>query len=1034
MSNFVVYKSSAGSGKTFTLVKEYLRLALYDEKKITHNFKRILALTFTNKAASEMKLRVIESLNTIVNLESLSDMGHMLKEELKISEEELKKRAAELLSSILHNYSDFSIGTIDSFTHKIVKTFAHDLSLPVNFTIETDIEGFYNEVVSELLNKIGEDDFITKLLTEYSLSQTEDNSSWDPENSINDFLKLLQKENADNYLFRLNKFSSEDLNKFRKEFNEYISYYTVTLREKAKDALTLIEQNQLSIDDFYYGKASAVNFFKKCYQNALKADDHVQPRISDAVANNKWTKTAHKINTSLTEIATELIAFVNDNQRYFSLCHLLKKQIYQLMLIKQIEEISNQKKSEEQIVFISEFNNKIFELINNEPAPFIYERLGEKYQHYLLDEFQDTSGMQWQNILPLLDNSLAGGWFNLVVGDGKQSIYRWRNANVKQFANLPHVANSGDSDIVKERIEALKRNFVEKRLNVNYRSVRTIIEFNNELFAALSSKLLQDSYSEIYKGQAQEIKKDSPGYITVQCGQMEGEELESFHCAQVKNHIQSALDSGFSYRDICIISRKNKKGSLIAAYLMEEGIPVVSSDSLLLNNNLEVNTVVSFLNYLGNNADMVSAAAVMNYLAQSGKISGTQLNESLKKLAGGSTLFQMLKAVGIEVRKEDFLLRNLLDNCIHIVGLLGLNETNHLYIRFFLDEVNEYLVSKNSNLTQFSQWWENRRKNASVIIQQNSDAVKIMTIHSSKGLEFPVVIVPFCNWEQYNQNDAWVELKEDKLKLPVAVVNLSEKVRSAGLGEVLDIEKQEQHLDNLNLLYVAFTRAGQRLHIISKSGETDRRKLISAWIEEFMIAKYGRQPELHYEIGEKQNAIPSKEKAHSQYLLKALQFDVNSNNIQIKPSFLKDTDQSSEAKKQGIVIHWILSKIKTKHDVKTALSDALNQGFITSAELDFLHEKINRLIQLPLLEKYFEIGTNFKIESDLITSAGEIMRPDRVVFLENTVVIIDYKTGEEHDKKYFQQLTQYENALKEMGHLSTKKILVYIDSEKVLAF
>jgi ATP-dependent exoDNAse (exonuclease V) beta subunit len=763
VSNFVVYKSSAGSGKTFTLVKEYLKLALHDEKRLSSNYRKILAVTFTNKAAAEMKQRVIDALNDIGNSDKLPPIGETVCRETKMSEEQIRERARFVLSHILHNYSDFSIGTIDSFTHKIVKTFAYDLDLPVNFNLETDVEGFYENVVAELFSKLGEDEYLTNLLKTYSFNKAADNSSWDPEQHILDFVKLLQKENAEEYIEQLNKFTSSELEDFRKQFYQFINEYSSFLETKANEAKELIKQYNLSTDDFWFGKSGPVNFFNKCAENSVKLEDLEGSRLTESLAKNKWLKDDSipggiTLSQQLTSIAQQLTDYIRENYKHFILCELLTKQIYPLMLIKKLEEISRDKKAEEQIVFISEFNKKIFDLINNEPTPFIYERLGEKYHHYLLDEFQDTSGLQWQNILPLLDNSLANGWFNLIVGDGKQSIYRWRNANVKQFASLPQIENKLGSPIIAERAESLKRNFKKEILNTNYRSVKTIVEFNNDLFDGLCKDLLNESFSVIYENQAQLIKSENTGYVTINTGKKTREELENFNCVEIKKQISNARDSGFEYNDVCIICRFNYQGSLIASYLVEQGIPVVSSDSLLLKNNLEVNTLVNFLSYLENKEDVVSASSVVDYLFQSGQISNEQLNASIKDLAAKNSLFEVLRRCGISCSEKDFLLSNLVDNCIEIIKATGLNKTAPLYVRFFLDEVNEFLVTKNSNLSQFLNWWQTRSNKASVIIPDNTNAVRIMTIHGSKGLEFPVVIVPFCNWSQYKADNSWVNI------------------------------------------------------------------------------------------------------------------------------------------------------------------------------------------------------------------------------------------------------------------------------------
>ncbi|MBL7912898.1 MAG: UvrD-helicase domain-containing protein [Bacteroidia bacterium] len=1034
MENFVVYRSSAGSGKTFTLVKEYLRLSLADPKKLNSNYKRILAVTFTNKAAAEMKQRILDALDQIANKTQLPFVGKLLCDELKVKPEELKQRSAIVLSQILHHYSDFSIGTIDSFTHKIVKTFAHDLKLPVNFNLEMDVEGFYDKVISTLFNQIGEDEYVSKLLKEFVLNKAEENASWDPEKAIKEFAKLLQKENSDSYLQKLKHFSPQELEEIRKELFAYISYYNSHLKTEGQKAIDLISKNGLSDNDFSYKGSGPQSFFKKCANQNVDIETTVKGRTIDAIEKNVWAnkETPNKnkvesISSQLTSIAKELIDFIKENHSYYSLCKLLSTQIYPLLLLKKIEEISNDKKQEERLVFISEFNKNIFDLINNEPTPFIYERLGEKYQHYLLDEFQDTSTLQWHNILPLIDNSLSNGWFNLIVGDGKQSIYRWRNANVKQFIDLPEIENATGNFLIEERSDNLNRNFKENLLDTNYRSLSTIINFNNALFNKLSDDLLSDSHKKIYKDQRQEVKHLGAGLITVNTGKVNREELDELNFSVIKAQIQNALNSKFEYKDICIIVRKNTHGNNIADFLMQNQIPIVSSDSLLLKNNLEINTIISYLNYLSNIQDKVSATAVINYLQQTQQISNKEFTTSAQKLAKNISLFDVLKSFNINLPDHDLSLNNLFDHCLIIINALSLNKNGYPYIRFFLDEVNEYLITKNSNISSFCEWWKARSQKASLIIPANTNAVKIMTIHASKGLEFPVVIVPYCNSNFYRANDSWVELNNAKIKLPVAALNLSSKVKNAGLEKEFAVEEQEQILENLNLLYVAFTRASERLHIISAYSNNSK-TLISHWIESYLTNNLKPKETNYFEIGLANNKqLQESKESPEHFNLNALKFDTSNNVIQIKAAHLLNSEDSLEAKEMGIIIHWILSKINNNKQVDAAINQALLEGIINTTQIVPIKEKLNRLVNHSELRSYFESEKNYKIEMEIATFSGEVLRPDRIILEENLTTIIDYKTGRENNKKYFKQLLKYRDAMINMGYNNIKSLLVYID-------
>lgn len=1040
MQNFVVYKSSAGSGKTFTLVKEYLRLALHDEKKLAYNYKRILAVTFTNKAATEMKNRVIDALNQIAYNEALPLTGSSLCDELNITPVQIKKRAQIVLSQILHHYSDFSIGTIDSFTHKIVKTFAHDLKLPVNFNIELDTESFYEKVISTLFSLVGEDEYVSKLLKDYVLEKAEDNAGWDPEKQIKEFAKLLQKENSEDYLLLLKKFDSTELETFRKQFLDFTYYYKNHLKQEAKVAIDLIQKNHLLDEDFIYKGSGPQNFFKKCMDASVDLEATVKGRTFDAVNSGKWAGKSINadivvnISSELTAIASVLMAFIAENHIYYALCEALGKQMVPLMLLKKIEEISLEKKTEERLVFISEFNHKIFEIIHHEPTPFIYERLGERYQHYLLDEFQDTSSLQWQNILPLVDNSLSNGWFNLIVGDGKQSIYRWRNANVKQFALLPGIDNPTQNVLTEERSQSLLRNYSGQVLDTNYRSLKNIILFNNNLFEYLSEGLLVDTYKSIYDKQEQKIKNQfDGGYITVNTGKTTKDSLDEKTCQLIVEQINAALQSGFSYRDICILARKNYHGSVIADYMTDQQIPVVSSDSLLLRNNLEINTILSYLRYLASSHDMVSAAAVINYLFQSSQITETQFNLYLRQISKHKSLFDILASSDIILSQEELGLANLLDNCIAIIKALNLTRYNYNYVRFFLDEVNEFLVSRNSNISAFFDWWDIRSNKASMIIPENTDAVKIMTIHASKGLEFPVVIVPYCNWALYKSNESWVNVKHEKINLPVAVIGLSEKVKAIGFEIELETEKQEQILDNLNLLYVAFTRSIERLHIITLASEGSTKKGVSDWLSAYLNKNHQTTADGLYEIG----VSTSKHLQHTRrdppaFALEPLRFNTSQNVIRIKASYLNDSDQAKDARKQGIAIHWILSKIKIVADLPNAIEAAILAGIINKNEVEDLLVKLNRLITHPKLVEGFSEKSFCRLEAELVTQNGELLRPDRIIFNVDETILIDYKTGRENNKAYFKQMYKYESALLNMGYTNIKKMLVYVDDLSIV--
>lgn len=1044
--NFVVYKSSAGSGKTFTLVKEYLKLALRDPQKLSYNFKRILALTFTNKAAAEMRIRIVKALTTICHPAGkagegkTSDLEKILCNELQLDAKELKARASVLINHMLHHYSDFAVSTIDSFSHKIVKTFAHDLGLSVNFNLETDTGEFYNKVIAQLINEIGKDTAITDLLKEFVLNNLDEEQSWDPEKSMQDFARLLQKENSVQHVKGLAALDEEKRIKLKQKLNTELKEYRNTIKQKGQQAVDLIEKLGLNDDDFLYKKSGPQSFFRKCA--AFELEDS-SSRITEAIEKDKWygkdtdAGTKLKIDSiapELNRLGKELLNFIKENKARYTLYELINKRIYPILLLNKIQSITNELKDEEQLVFIEEFNTRIFDLIKNEPVSFIYERLGDRYKNFLLDEFQDTSTLQWQNILPLVENSLAEGNFNLLVGDGKQSIYRWRNANVKQFALLPQLEGVENSPTLAQQQEAIKRNYLQENLNVNYRSRSSIIEFNNSLFEHLSKTYLTEPLSRIYDGQAQEIKNKAVGYVSIINEPQPSDQLEDFVLNKTLDRVNSSLANGYSLKHLCVLTDSNKRGSDIANFLSKQGIPVISNDSLLLSNCAEINALAAFFRYIQNGKDHVSAAVVLNYLRSVTKINFLQFHISVSSL-GKQNLYELLAKLGFAISETELQTKNLLDIAVHLIEKLEMNTISNagVYLRFFLDEVSKFMSTQNSNVSDFNEWWQKRSKDSSLIISEDLDAVKIMTIHKSKGLEFPIVIIPFCNWNVAKNSDQWIQLNDIDLPIQSAYVPLNKTTATAGFSEELEAENQERTLDNINKLYVAFTRAVDELHIISSVSTGDKRQTVDHWLRPYLeSSNLLVKKEQHYEFGSPTKPSEDSKKVDDVIQLHSLDIKSELQSVKIKGSFLNGSELAEGAKQKGIVMHYVLSKIKHINDIDDALKDAVLTGLISIAQQNEFKSTILQLIQQKELSPYYDPAKKIYTEKEILMDTGEILRPDRLVIWGNEACIIDYKTGKENTSKYTQQMKDYQWALEKMGYQNIKKLLVYIENFKVI--
>jgi ATP-dependent exoDNAse (exonuclease V) beta subunit len=1043
-SNFIVYKSSAGSGKTFTLVKEYLKLAMVNDATLTSAYRHILAITFTNKAAAEMKWRIVKALKEI-SLGTNDMLAGLLSEEMQVPKDDLRQRAQVLVTDLLHNYSDFSVGTIDSFTHRIIRTFALNLRLPLNFQIETDSDTVFKKVISMLINNLGKDKLITEYLVQFSLAQLEDNKNWDPESTLIDFIKEINKEGAGDLVKQLRDYTISDFEGIRKQLLAFTKSYETVLKTNGKEALKLIASVQLDASAFASGNAGIYNFYVKLAQLKSTSESELfGANVTKTLREDKWyggkagaseKQAIDSIKARLEEIALSVQKHLQENQERYNVFSLIYKNIYAIGLVNELAKLTEQYKEEENILFISEFNERISDVVNLEPAPFIFERLGDRYRHFLLDEFQDTSAMQWQNMLPLIDNSLASGNRNLIVGDGKQSIYRWRNADVKQFISLPEINSINKNELVLEREASLIRNFRNEKLNKNYRSESVIVKFNNSLFGFLSSTVLSDDLKAIYHEQEQQHKPEDNGYVTIEFPELEENDIDFVNTRLILKHIHSALSSGYHYADICIIVRVNRHGNTVANFLIENGIPVVSAESLLLNKANEINVVIHFLKYAANQKDLVAGSVVLNYLHQQGICNEEQYVLFLRELnvTKTKTLFDILALCGISIDLLKITSSGLLDSCLEIIKVLKLNVANAPYIRFFLDEVLGFQQSNTSNTMLFTEWWEKRGEKASVIIPEGMNAVNIMTIHASKGLEFPVVISPYIAWDVESTESIWVDVNEKELHMPVAMINTTKSADDTVYKPLVEKERQQQAMDSLNMLYVDFTRAVERLHIISPEPKRNTKKNTHAWLKEFALNQAGYDADNRImEFGEPGQKINLHTKSSlEQWPVHELRILNDTDVIKIKGSSTYNVNEDvTKAREYGILVHYLLSQVLSSGDVDAVVSQAFLSGDISEKEATAISVSIKNLLAIETISAYFIPGIEIKNELEILTASGEILRPDRVVILNGEAIVIDYKTGKRNPARYHAQMQDYEQALLSLGYKSVKKILLYIHEQE----
>ena len=1048
--NFQIYSASAGSGKTFTLVKEYLKILLASENPF--KFQQILAVTFTNKAAGEMKERVIQNLKTFSNFEK-NNMLAIICEETNLDEENLFKKSKIILNAILQNYGAFNITTIDSFTHKIIRTFAHDLKLPMNFEVEMDAESLLNEAVDVVISKIGENKELTSLLVNYAIQKLDDDKSWDIAKELKDFAKIILNENHTNHLKALNNVSIEEFKQLKNKLQTANKKIEKEFEEIGSKALAIIKENGLEINEFGYSGEFPKHFIKLQKFRQQKPDSiKFDGRLNKTIEENKnlyAAKTEISSKDIIDSLKPQLVELYYTSKQLFEASYgtyvlnsILVESLIPLAVLNYINTALQEIKQENNILLNAEFNQLISDTIKDEPAPFIYERLGEKFRYYFLDEMQDTSQLQWKNLIPLIENALTSenelgetGQL-LLVGDAKQSIYRWRGGNPEQFIALSldegHVNNNPF--------------YVEKKLSnldTNYRSYSEIIEFNNSFFKFISQFLANKNYSNLYvEGNSQKITNNIGGFVQLSFIEKDknDEEKDLIYPKKVLEIIQN-LDTTFQKSEVCVLVRTKAQGIAIANYLSENNIEIISSETLLLKNNEKVNFIISILNAINNPLNKEYKAKILYFLYNhlELKIPKHQFLSSFINLEN-TDFFNQLKEYNLFFNYQEYLQTPFYESFEYIIRSFNLISESDSDIQFFLDFVFEYQQKKLPSIDDFLELWELKKDKLSIVAPETESAIRIMTIHKAKGLEFPIVIYPY-DIDIYNQIKPKVWYKQPEISaIDSFLVNYSTKLNFVGKqGEQLFKERKEAlELDNFNILYVALTRAVEQLYIVSENrnptkSENEIRYTSSLFIN-FLKAQSLWNPEvLDYTFGNPERLkIPSEEKNNTTSQTAFISNSWKNHNISIvaNSSLLWGTEQG-KAIGYGNLIHEILSKIKTQNDIEEVVNQYVFNGTITKNEQQEIQEKLFSIVNHPQLQTYFNQNNEVYNEQEIITGDKKSIIPDRLIINNNKVTIIDYKTGIS-DKKHQQQLQKYATTLENLNYTVEKKIVVYINTEIII--
>ncbi len=1048
---FHIYKSSAGSGKTYTLARNYVKLSL----QAPDYFKHVLAVTFTNRAAEEMKNRIL------LFLQKMAEDNHALvgelAEELGEKPEWIVERSSQVLKCILHEYSFFAVTTIDTFFHRIIKTFTREMGLQGGFQIEMDAERVLDESISAMLETLQDDRQLAQWLIRFSEDRLLEGKSYELKSEI---VKLGSKLFSEEYkrlgLDLAGEMSKEQLLFIQKELNKTRKQFATAVKNKAGRIVLAIEQAGFSVEDFSYKKSGVAGYIYSLANGEIKeAGARVLTALADA---EKWYGKKDPQKDALHQLVVdqllpgllELHTYMEEQGRTYHTAEELSRYLFTLGILQNLATQIADFRDENEVILISDLPDFLQSVIRDNDAPFIYEKVGNRYFHFLIDEFQDTSGFQWENFKPLVMNSLASGHFNMVVGDVKQSIYRWRG---------------GDWEILLRKIEQdVDRSILEVRnLATNRRSTNTVITFNNRLYTQLpqlahaafvhaleevdlpesARTALLTQYDQLplaYGEAVQEIpdQANQQGHISV--GFIEKEKGTNFKqqaTEKALDQVRTLQDVGYTLSEIAFLVRSNSEAQhLVNAFMQAAelddgyGYDVVSAEALYLRNATIIKLLMSIFRYLLNPKDQIALTEVITTYRGKTGISGGLIKEVTLTADRAEQLPSAFLA------QRDALLRLPVYELIEeLVGVFELNSwTDEIaYLHAFQDAVLDFSSTEKGDLQSFMHWWEVRGYKRTLPSGQATDAMEVLTIHKAKGLEFKVVILPFFDWSLDHDTtfDNMIWVKDEHVTQQQSLLPLKYTAGLKSTHFVTDYlsEQSNAYLDNLNLIYVATTRAEQVLWINAPLLSKPQALKNTA-----DILYSALEPDLkdnQYEMG----ALPQPaKKAIEDKPTEPPLFPTSTWREMLSIRILgKDVfdDARMDQISYGLLVHEVLSEMSDLTEVDIALDRLVWKYGLTSEIQNEVSSLVRSILNDPLIQNWYSSTRRSYNEVGLLSAEGDQKRLDRVLIDGKHATVIDFKTGQPKaaDQK---QVREYMDLLSQLDYDEVEGYLYYLADKKAV--
>ena len=1075
-----IYKASAGSGKTFTLSVEYIKLLIKDPQ----SYRSTLAVTFTNKATEEMKLRILSQLYGIWKLlpDSKSYIDK-IKEDLDVTEEYMSERAGIALHNIVHNYSYFRIETIDSFFQSVLRNLARELDLTANLRIELNDYQIERNAVDELINSLDENSELLTWIMEYIRENMDDDKDWNVIGNIKRFGENIFREYYKTNSKKLNErllkegFFKQYTSKLRQMRNEA----EVEMQNEAAQFFDALNHNGIEIDDLNNGKNGPAGYFikiKKGIYNNTIVTKRLQ-KVLDEGSESSWVKQKSSKETQdiVRELAnstlTPLVHHAEDvrqkNWYIYGSAVLTLRHLNQLRLLNSIENKVRMMNVEQNRFLMSDTHTLLHSLIRDTDSPFIFEKIGNYLENIMIDEFQDTSTVQWQNFKVLLEECMSHGeqQGNLIVGDVKQSIYRWRSGDWRMLNNI------------EREFPYLNSMLNVCSLDTNYRSSRRVITFNNAFFKRASEleyaaqksstpdpsspEQLKKAYSDV----AQKVPsfRDNHGYVSINL--LPNEDYRQQALQKTAEAVSLLLDSGANYSDIAILVRSNDIIQLIAEFFANElpDVKIVSDEAFRLDSSVSVNIIVNAMLWL-THPDNILAKAYIAKAYQTYVLKKSE-QETNKLLATAEGIDSALPCALID-KRNDLLTMPIFELAEQIYTLFNIGNIKgeDAYLYAFYDALTDFIANNTADIDSFVEEWNDSI--AEKTIQASAiDGIRIITIHQSKGLEFEHVVIPFCDWTLEKGNTIWCTPQvEPYNELPLIPVDFS---ASQMKGTIYEFDYNEEHLqncvDNLNLLYVAFTRAASSLFVIAQRGTPSSRSyIVEQAITDIKLEGSSldgdpsdKKAELLFSYGELE-IVETKTKKKSDNIFTPEVENMNvdmatfSNKVEFKQSnksrdFVADDDENTDDDdrkqlsyiKTGKILHYLFSTINTTDDIDTSLAQLEMDGLIEESDTnikrlrDMLHKRFsNRQVADWFSSRWTLFNECTILDYDAATDTVREHRPDRVMKDEKTgeVVIVDFKFGSPRPE-YVEQVNRYKALTQNMGYPNVKGYLWFVYSNRI---